>query len=276
MTLSRIDLDDVASPAAIAARIHELAGDLGPAFDLEALCRQLDIVEITEIVTSAFEAALITDANKAAGSILLAAHRQPERRRFSIGHELGHFLIPSHRPLAGDPLHCSVDDLHLVDTREKDRRKRIEAEANRFAATLLMPPRRVRAAMVSREPDFREIVQLSKTFAMSKEAMARTYVDASRQTIAVIILQHGKIRRVYRGDRDFPRIAPWIGQAAPEGSIACSNHLQPGDFSESEECELDIWLDPGAAAGVEVLTEQVLGQAKGFAMVLLHAELVEN
>ena len=262
MTLSRIDLDDVASPAAIAARIHELAGDLGPAFDLEALCRQLDIVEIAEIVTSAFEAALITDTNQSAGSILLAAHRRPERRRFSIGHELGHFLIPSHRPRAGDPLHCSLDDLHLVDTREKDRRKRIEAEANRFAATLLMPPQRVRAAMASREPDLREIVQLSKTFAMSKEAMARTYVEVSRETIAIIILQHGKIRRVYRCDRDFPRIAPWIGQAVPEGSIACDNNLQPGEISESEECELEVWLDPGPATGV--------------AMVLLQAELAED
>ena len=253
-----------------------MAGDLGPAFDLEALCRQLDIVQITEIVTSAFEAALITDANQAAGAILLAAHRQPERRRFSLGHELGHFLIPSHRPRAGDAVHCSLDDLHLVDTREKDRRKRIEAEANRFAASLLMPPQRVRAAMTFRQSDLREIVQLSKTFAMSKEAMARTYVDASRETIAIIILQHGKIRRVYRGDRDFPRIALWIGQPVPKGSIACDNNLQPGELSESEECELDVWLDLGPATRVEVLTEQVLGQAKGFAMVLLHAEMVED
>ena len=79
MTISRLDLDGVGQPGAIAKRIHDLLPDLPLDFDIEALCRQLDIHSITELDTSAFEAALLMDINKAAGSILLASGSPPAR-----------------------------------------------------------------------------------------------------------------------------------------------------------------------------------------------------
>ena len=66
--------------------------------------------------------------------------RRLERRCFSIGHELGHFLIPTHLPRPREPFECSLADFHHVDTCELNRRKRVEAEARKFAAHLLMPP----------------------------------------------------------------------------------------------------------------------------------------
>ena len=72
MTIGRIVLDGVGSPAEIAARIHELQPNLPLDFSIEALCRQFDIVSITEKPITSFAAALIMDANKASGSILIA------------------------------------------------------------------------------------------------------------------------------------------------------------------------------------------------------------
>ena len=43
LTLSRLELDGLGSPAAIAERIHELDPDLPLDFSVEDLCRQLDI-----------------------------------------------------------------------------------------------------------------------------------------------------------------------------------------------------------------------------------------
>ncbi len=275
MSLSRLDLDGVGSPREIAARIHELAPELPANFSMHDLCRQLDIDSIEEISTDAFEAALLMDANKAFGSILLAKGSSAKRHRFSIGHELGHFLIPTHMPRPGEPFKCSLADLHLVDAREKDRRKRIEAEANRFAAALLMPRTRLRKAMTSRQPDLGEICDLAAQFGMSKEALARAYVEAHRHTIAVLILEHGLIRRVYRSE-EFPAIAPWIGQPVPHDSIASDHRLQPKELSESEECEPEVWFEGRHAARVDVVTEQVLGQRAGYAMLLLHVELAED
>lgn len=275
MSLSRLDLDGVGSPREIAARIHELSPELATNFSIHDLCRQLDIDSIEEVSTDAFEAALLMDANKAFGSILLARGRSAKRHRFSIGHELGHFLIPTHMPRPGEPFQCSLADLHLVDSREKDRRQRIEAEANRFAAALLMPRVRLRQAMTLRQPDLGEICRLAAAFGMSKEAMARAYVEAHRQTIAVLILEHGLIRRVYRSD-EFPAIALWIGQPVPYDSIASDHRLQPQELSETEECEPEVWFEGRNAARVDVVTEQLLGQRGGYAMLLLHVELADD
>lgn len=274
MKLSRLDLDGLGSPAEIAARIHELEPGLPPQFAIEGLCRMLDIDEITDMATSAFEAVLLMHPNKAFGSIVLAKGRSDERRRFSIGHELGHFLIPTHLPRSGESFECTLADLHLTDTREKDRRRRIEAEANRFAAALLMPPRAVRKMMTSRRPDLAEIVSLAREFGVSKEAMARSYIDAQHEAIAVIVLKHGRLARVYRHS-DMPWIERSLGTETPTDSIARGHLLKPGELSDIEECDPDLWFDSRIATRVEQLTEQCLGQANGFTMVLLHAALVE-
>ena len=104
MNLSRLDLDGLGSPVDVAARIHELEPDLAPKFAIDELCRALDIADIREVKTQAYEAALLMDANKAFGTILVATGRSDQRRRFSIGHELGHFLIPTHMPLPNEPV----------------------------------------------------------------------------------------------------------------------------------------------------------------------------
>ena len=275
MSLSRLELDGLGSPVDIAARIHELQPDLPLDFPIEQICSALDIIAIDEVTTNGFEAALIMDPNKAMGSILLAAERRPERQRFSIGHKLGHFLIPTHLPRPGEPFECSLADIQQVDTRELNRRKRVEAEANKFAAQLLMSPKRVRAGMLSRQPDLRDIIRLAGDFAMSKEAMARAYVDAQRATVAVLILKDGLLHRAYRG-ADFPWIETVLGQPVPQDSIAHGHRLIPGEFSESEECDPEVWFEVFNAARVEVITEQLYGQSFGFAMLLLHVELADD
>lgn len=215
------------------------------------------------------------DENKAWGAIVLADGRRRERQRFSIAHELGHFLIPTHKGHSGDSFSCSIADLRVGDGREHDRRQRIEAEANRFAAHLLMPPGRIRSALTLRQPDLREIVRLAGEFGVSREAMARGYIDAHRETLAVVILHHGRIDRIYR-DEDFPWIEPRYRQPAPTDSITTGNDLQPGQFSDMEECDPEIWLGDNGARKVEVLSEQILAQQSGWATILLHAEMSDS
>lgn len=273
MKISRLDLDGIGAPRAIAARIHQVENELSPAVPVEELCRALDIVSIDEMTTAGFEAALVMDVNKAAGGILVAAGRSRQRRRYSIAHELGHFLIPTHMPEPGEGFTCSLNDLHHLDTRERDRRKRIEAEANGFAAALLMPEPRLRACCGSRAPNLGEIVRLAREFDVSKEAMARAYVNAEREAVAVLVLRHGRIERVYRDPQIFPWIVPRRGERVPDGSIASGTPPPPGTASEIEECEPDTWFGERDSNRVDLLTEQLLGQSQGYAMLLLHAQL---
>lgn len=272
--LSRIELDGVGSPSALAQRIHELDPDLPLDFSIEDLCRRLDIDGIEDRPVTSFAAMLLMDPLKAWGSIVVAEGTKPQRRRFSIGHELGHFLIDSHRPRAGVQFLCSNSDLRIENTREHDRAKKMEAEANRFAARLLMPPPRIRANLKSRQPDLAEIVRLAGEFNVSKAAMARSYVDAHRETLALLTVRNGRLVQAHRPD-DFPWIEPGIGESVPDDSIAQGQRLLPGQSSAMEECDPETWLGSSAARKVEVLSEQVLAQSDGWAMILLHAEMVD-
>ena len=208
------------------------------------------------------------------GSIVVAQDTSPRRRRFSIGHELGHFLINSHRPRNGEQFACSHADLRLENTRGADRARKMEAEANRFAARLLMPTARIRTNLRSRQPDLVEVVRLAGEFDVSKAAMARSYIDAHRETLALVVVLNGRIEQAYRPD-DFPWIEPNIGQAVPQDSIAHDHRLLPGRTTPMEECDPETWLGSYGARKVDVLSEQVLTQRDGWAMVLLHAELVD-
>ena len=227
MSLSRIELDDIGSPSELARRIHELDPSLPLAFEIEDICRRLDILEIHDKSISSFAAALIMHPDKAWGEILVAGGTAPQRRRFSIGHELGHFLIPSHLPLRGHKFSCSNADLIASDSGASDHARRMEAEANRFAAELLMPAKRIRSNLKSRQPDLAEIVRLADEFEVSKAAMARSYVDAHRETLALLFVRGGKIEQTHRPD-DFPWISPNIKEPVPQGSIFYEEPLLPG------------------------------------------------
>ena len=163
----------------------------------------------------------------------------------------------------------------MENNRDADRAKKIEAEANRFAARLLMRPNRIRANLRSRQPDLTEVVRLAGEFNVSKAAMARSYVDAHRETLALVVVLNGRIEQAHRPD-DFPWIEPNIGQPVPQDSLAHDQRLLPGQTTALEECDPETWLGSSAARKVETLSEQVLAQRDGWAMVLLHAELVDQ
>jgi len=62
------------------------------------------------------------------------ARKWPARRRFTIGHELGHWEM--HRAPGQQSLFCRRAE---VDEEERDRSAEIERQANAFAAALTMP-----------------------------------------------------------------------------------------------------------------------------------------
>ena len=274
MTFGRIDLDGAGSPAALVTRIIKLAPDLPIPVPVEDLCRQLDITSIETLQTGGFEAALITDTVRSSGAILVAEGKSRQRRRFSIAHELGHFLIPAHRMPADGLLQCTSQQLKMTRQSGVDFRTRMEVEANQFAALLLMPPPMLRLELRQLlQPKLPDLVRLAQLFDVSKEAMGRAFVEYARQSLAVIIVKDGVIRSVYRHPRTFPWLDAKRGDAVPADSIYHHRSLGPDDCTDIEECEADTWLSFAETRKVEAMTEQALGQRNGFALILLQAEL---
>lgn len=93
-------------------------------------------------------------------AIYTNAHHPPTRRRFTIAHEIGHFML--HKELIGD----GITDDGLYRSRL---RGGFESEANRFAANLLMP-RKLVWEFVEQGVD--TVEELAEKFNVSKSAMS--------------------------------------------------------------------------------------------------------
>ena len=99
------------------------------------------------------------------------ARRWPPRRRFTIGHELGHWILHQRGQTAVFCRHGQVDvEAEAEASPERPPLDPIEAEANHFAAALLMPP-----ALLRREYERpgRDFGRLCEAFAASGAAMGR-------------------------------------------------------------------------------------------------------
>jgi len=87
-----------------------------------------------------------------------------ERQRFTIAHEIAHYLI--HR----DRINAGIFDSVLYRSKLSSR---MEAEANRLAADIVMPIQAVTAAMSKRSSKLDDdgISELAEIFGVSKQAM---------------------------------------------------------------------------------------------------------
>jgi hypothetical protein len=173
----------------------------------------LDIIEIREEPLNDCEAALITLPERNYGLILLNLNSSPQRRRYSAGHELLHFLNPWHEPTSPEGFHCSRQDMIETDRFGGDRHRRQEAEANEFAIELLAPPARV-APYVDGSADLKQALAMAKNLDISREAAARRYVNLHEERLAVAFVKDEHLRYVDLG-AEFPRLSISKGQPIP-------------------------------------------------------------
>ena len=80
----------------MAAALHGQLGKLTKAIPIEAIARALDITEVRKEEMDGCEGVLLTDRMRSYGKILVNTRGGAGRARFSVAHELGHFLLESH------------------------------------------------------------------------------------------------------------------------------------------------------------------------------------
>lgn len=148
-------------------------GVVEPPIKVEALARAKGLPIVEQALESDVSGALVSLGNKNHGIAVNAAHA-PVRKRFTIAHELGHFLL-GHDP--GDHLDWGFTVLRR-DGRSSEANDFQEIEANFFAASLLMPKHMLRADVDLKrgfhgevELDEAEIMTLAKKYGVSRAAM---------------------------------------------------------------------------------------------------------
>lgn len=126
------------------------------------------------------EARLTTDGDK--GVITINASEKYEaRKRFSIGHEVGHFVL--HR-IDQATFNCTRKDMNEWFAQQTARLR--EVEANEFSIELLLPETLVKPIVNSEKPSFALIERLAEQFKMSLSATARRFAELSDEAVAMV------------------------------------------------------------------------------------------
>jgi hypothetical protein len=269
MSLSRMDLADFGSPDALARGLLAQIQDVPIPVPIDEIARQLDILEIRDLETESFEGGLLTDQEKSNGIILVNAASRVQRRRFTIGHELGHFLCPWHVPKDPDGFYCSPDDMRKVTAAKGDRLAEMEVQANRFSALVLMPEAHFKKDLSRKAGvDIQHVIDLAGRYKVSKEAATRRYVELHGERSAAVISQDGKVVRIYRHP-DFPYVDLQTGHPIPRHTLTANQDLPQGEPTDCEETDGAYWLATQKGHRAPTVWEQVLPQQNGFRLTLL-------
>ena len=260
----RMDLADCGSPEKLISVILKHHPQWIPPVPVEELALKLGIEEFQELEVDGFEGALLTDTDKTRGVILTKAGAREERRRFTIGHELGHFLIPSHK----GNRQCSAADLR--ETRRDNDHRRQEAEANRFSAGLLMPkPWFLRDMQKLGDADVMHIQKLAKLYNTSLEACANRYVELTDDSCALVFSKDSVIRYIRRTD-NFPSLSVKTGDRLPTDSASIHAPNIPLRVATSwTELDGSSWLSAKSGNLIPNILEQSIRQNGGFQITLL-------
>ena len=181
----------------------------------------------------------------------------PQRKRFSIVHELGHLVLnhtQSIRQL------CSARDM------ERWYKPDLETEANFFASEMILPKSLVAKRCDVREVNFAPVLTIAKEFRASLTATAIKFVRLSPESCALVCSKEGKIAWTYRSRDWWPKLK--IGTKLKSASVAYDFFQGKPLVEEPIEHEPEAWLDsPG---GLEGLIEHSIASPNyGFVLSLL-------
>jgi Zn-dependent peptidase ImmA (M78 family) len=214
--------------------------------DLDEVCHALGL-RVREKDLVGFEGTLVRSRTAQKGIIgVKRSVREASRKRFTVAHEIGHFVIPYHKDLE------TACGQGVIDRFNRDL-PRPELEANEFAAELLLPSKIVRSHFDLKKPSLANISVVAADFQTSLTATSWRYLDLTDAACAIVWSRSGRAVW-YRTSDAVPFKLPLRDLPAPgsvAGRIFAGEEVVPGP----EEVDAELWFYPSQAERVELLME---------------------
>ena len=145
-----------------------------------------------EIHGDTFEGLLARDPNdQAVWGIAYNGKARGERQRFTIAHELGHFIL--HRSQK-QSFNCDSQSVHTGI----DGLRQIEREADEFASNLLMPGDLLREWISNQRIDLHVLSAIAKRFQVSFEALCIRFIKFTKQRAILVYWDNGFVKYEWR------------------------------------------------------------------------------
>lgn len=173
---------------------------IDPPTDLKILACVIGL-QIREVNSKGFEGALVRVPGRLQGMVAVRADiRESGRKRFTIAHEIGHYLLPGHGMIM--PV-CREDQINTW-TQESIKK---EDAANRFASELLLPSDRVSNILRNQNPSMATARFISNKFETSLISAALKCIDVTERACALVVSIDG-IGQRYKPSKSWKYLIP--------------------------------------------------------------------
>lgn len=258
----------VASQAA-----HELLAEVswrGTPVDPIAIATSLGIVVQASAKLGGSFSGCLMQSGQIFGILFTTTIANEGFKRFTVGHELGHFRLPEHRAtlLRDGASHYSQSNFTSNDW--------FEVEADTFAAALLMPEDVFRAEIRRRPLGIPAVKALADTFSTSLTSTAIRYAQLTPDPVAIVVSEGRSVRYCF--------VSPCLdrvrgvflrhGSPLPPKSATARFNRDLENVRQAREVEdrshMSVWFD-SVSRDFEV-NEDVIGLgAYGRTLTVLHA-----
>ena len=273
MHIDRILFADLGNPTKIAVALLAQIPNSTPPIRIYDIAYAVGITDIRVMNTDAFEGMLVSTDDKRTGMIIVR-NNIDERCRFTVGHELGHYLNPWHQIPDGG-FTCSSTDMRIRGDPSLATRPKLEAEANEFATAILMPQKLFCADLKKLvEPGLDHVIELARRYKTSKLATARRFISLHGDPKAIVLSKDGVFDHCIR-EQGFPYITLQKGQPVDRRSLTAMYAVNVDECSNVESAEPSHWVAHALPKWQEMF-EQVVVQSNGYRITLLSIERREG
>jgi IrrE N-terminal-like domain len=239
---SKVMTEEAMMAAALRAELQ-----IAPKVDLDHLAGQLGLT-IVEVESKSFEGALLRSSRTLSGRILLRSGiRELGRRRFTIAHEIGHYIL--HR---NQQMPCSPGVIESW----KEGQPTPEREADTFASELLLPMNDVTQYINNRWPSMEVVAHVADHFGSSLMAAGRKFCDVASQACAIVWSSQRQIRW-FHGSPTFAHFIE-VGKEIDIHSIAYRAYERKALPNEMEEVPAETWIKSSWLRQGAVVSEQTV------------------
>lgn len=188
-----------------------------------------------EVPMTGCEGRIIYSASGRTGKITVNSDTRYEpRKRFSIAHEVGHYMLDHNK--------MHVDNPGTLDCYRQGNQ---EAEANEFASELLMPTPAFMKAVEGKAFSPRLIEEVSEHFGTSISSVVYRYVTCGPHPIAVVYSYKGKVVWMRKSTDLGYYMIDWKDLAVPHDSVT-EEFFKYGvvyDVNDIQDIDPNVWFN---------------------------------
>lgn len=235
---------------------------------LAVLAKKIKL-RIRHVPSTGFDGALVRIANRPSGIIAVRKNMEDPRKRFTIAHEIGHFVLPGH---GEESRICDEEEIDAPADEDNDEANKdnndLEQAANKFAAELLMPSPVIRRIVTKCGISIDTCEFVSDLFQVSLTAAAARCVEETPQYLrpALVVSKKGMVKYFVKS-LGFSQYVE-INRPIPVGSLAKRLSAR-GARKKAGYVSAPIWIDTRLDALIQ--EESILLPGYDTVVTLLHS-----